>query len=261
MDFDESLKKKLVEVNVSARQLGLSLSDALDFLQKTMEQRVEVLMRFNERISDELAIEYLESLFKERKSLKFVEAVKTKRQNILLKDEERHKIEVRQRNKCALCGKPLHNLNRPHIDHRVPISLHGDNQIENLQILCAKCNLGKGAYLGWPLAAPFYEDQISPRVRFFALSRAKGRCEAQSCMKTWLDSDLSVHQKVRSSRGGRFVLDNLKVLCKEHAKEETEKTFSRFQNIAFKSFPMFHEEESLRDFKLNFKKLARNIDD
>jgi len=261
LDFDESLKKKLDKVGVSAHQLGLSIFDALEFLQKIMEQRVEVLMQFDEKISDELAIEYLEKLLKEEKSLQFLEAVKTRRKNIFLTDEERHVIEVRQRNKCALCGKPLHHVNKPHIDHMVPISLHGDNRIDNLQILCASCNLGKGAYLGWPLAAPFYEDKISARVRFFALSRARGTCEFKGCMKTWLDSELSVRQKVMSGRGGRYVLDNLKVLCRQHAKAETEKIFDRFQNVAVKSFAIFSEEEPFSDFKKNFKKLARSIHD
>lgn len=42
---------------------------------------------------------------------------------------------------CRACGSdgPLH------IDHRVPVSRGGTNDLENLQLLCSACNLSKGA--------------------------------------------------------------------------------------------------------------------
>jgi diadenosine tetraphosphate (Ap4A) HIT family hydrolase len=45
--------------------------------------------------------------------------------------------------RCALCGatKDQHPL---HVDHIVPRSRGGKNTLENLQVLCSRCNLAKG---------------------------------------------------------------------------------------------------------------------
>jgi hypothetical protein len=48
----------------------------------------------------------------------------------------------RERGKCANCGKSTFE-NRYHIDHIIPISGGGTNDIVNLQILCEGCNLQK----------------------------------------------------------------------------------------------------------------------
>ena len=253
----EEVQNKLTEIAVAAEQLGLTILDALDYLQKNFEKRVEILLQFREDLSDEFAIEYLNNLLKRKPSKELLEAVRAKRKKIVLSDHDRHSLEVRQKNKCALCGKPLFRVNKPHVDHIVPISRHGDNSLNNLQILCAQCNLGKGSYLGWPLSAPFYEDRVSAKVRFFALSRAKGKCEIVGCQRSWLDSDLSVHKKIRFSKGGRYVLDNLRILCSQHASEELNTTMLNFRKSAIKCGSKSDEDEYLNVFKRNFKGLSR----
>lgn len=47
-----------------------------------------------------------------------------------------------QRGKCACCGVKL-TVN--HMDHRIPVALGGPNEDWNMQLLCAPCNLSKGA--------------------------------------------------------------------------------------------------------------------
>jgi hypothetical protein len=44
---------------------------------------------------------------------------------------------------CRLCGATPQSGARLHVDHIVPWSLGGETVIENLQILCEPCNIGK----------------------------------------------------------------------------------------------------------------------
>lgn len=50
----------------------------------------------------------------------------------------------RDKEKCVSCGS-TENL---HFDHIIPFSKNGSNDIENIQILCAKCNLKKSNKIG-----------------------------------------------------------------------------------------------------------------
>jgi len=53
-------------------------------------------------------------------------------------------IKEAQRNRCAICHKPLRK-GRYHIDHIMPLARGGSLDSRNLQITCAPCNLRKGA--------------------------------------------------------------------------------------------------------------------
>lgn len=50
---------------------------------------------------------------------------------------------IRRGKNCAICGKH-HNRRDLVIDHRVPTSHGGQDNIENLQLLCIGCSLIKG---------------------------------------------------------------------------------------------------------------------
>lgn len=49
---------------------------------------------------------------------------------------------IHQNGKCAYC---FINMQEYHIDHIMPVSLGGDNDKYNIQLLCPSCNLKKGA--------------------------------------------------------------------------------------------------------------------
>lgn len=48
-----------------------------------------------------------------------------------------------QKKRCAVCREQCDD--KYHVDHIVPIARGGDSSPENLQILCAFCNISKGA--------------------------------------------------------------------------------------------------------------------
>lgn len=48
-----------------------------------------------------------------------------------------------QNGSCAYCGEYLNG--KYHIDHKVPVSRGGTNDLENLQFTCARCNIVKQA--------------------------------------------------------------------------------------------------------------------
>lgn len=56
----------------------------------------------------------------------------------------RFKILERDYFKCAYCGANP-QITSLHIDHKLPVSEGGTNELSNLITACAECNLGKGA--------------------------------------------------------------------------------------------------------------------
>lgn len=57
----------------------------------------------------------------------------------------RYDVFERDGHRCCSCGARVGNGVSLHVDHIIPVSLGGLSKIENLQTLCASCNLGKGA--------------------------------------------------------------------------------------------------------------------
>ena len=48
-----------------------------------------------------------------------------------------------QRGRCSYCGF-THQMGYLEIDHKYPLSRGGGNEINNLQLLCTRCNMRKG---------------------------------------------------------------------------------------------------------------------
>ncbi len=51
--------------------------------------------------------------------------------------------------KCAYCGKPISEKKQGHIDHLMPSSLDGQNNISNRVLSCATCNESEKRDMIW----------------------------------------------------------------------------------------------------------------
>lgn len=96
---------------------------------------------------DETVIEFIEnailkSLPKDVLSQEELKEVNRRRK---ISDATRYAILERAGFKCQCCGsKPLKDNDVVlHIDHIIPHSLGGSDSVDNLQVLCDKCNLSK----------------------------------------------------------------------------------------------------------------------
>ena len=68
-------------------------------------------------------------------------------------------VVARDRGKCAYCHKDISMelLAKPHIDHIIPLSRGGCNDLVNVQLCCETCNLSKGSReLDLPPSIPYY---------------------------------------------------------------------------------------------------------
>jgi 5-methylcytosine-specific restriction endonuclease McrA len=61
-----------------------------------------------------------------------------------LSASRRFDILERDSRKCVVCGRSASDGIVLHVDHIVPVSKGGSNDIVSLQTLCEECNLGKG---------------------------------------------------------------------------------------------------------------------
>ena len=55
----------------------------------------------------------------------------------------RHEVFKRDNYTCQECGATKEDGAKLHIDHIIPVSQGGTDELDNLQTLCDKCNLNK----------------------------------------------------------------------------------------------------------------------
>ena len=152
-------KMKDTSIDVSACELFKKDKIQLRYNQLIKEKQQNILKNVSNINSDllskvekykddnETAIEFIEnailkSLPKEVLTQEELKEI-NRRRNI--KDTTRYSVLERAGFKCQCCGiKPLKNNDVIlHIDHIIPYSLGGSDNIDNLQVLCNKCNISK----------------------------------------------------------------------------------------------------------------------
>lgn len=144
---------------------------------------------------------------------------------------EYRKLRDKQKLRCGICGVSLTD-DEEHLDHRIPFRLVGDvSDGANWQLLCGVCNIGKWSWFSalqptvahnWMYADVDLEERsqggirrmpVSLTLRYSVLAQRR-RCEVLGCEQTPRDSRLHITLRHVS---GLPVIDNLKVLCEQHA--------------------------------------------
>jgi hypothetical protein len=70
-------------------------------------------------------------------------ATKTKRQRTRIPRGLRHEVFKRDNYTCVECGARKSDGAVLHVDHKIPVSRGGTDELSNLQTLCSDCNLNK----------------------------------------------------------------------------------------------------------------------
>jgi 5-methylcytosine-specific restriction endonuclease McrA len=152
-----------------------------------------------------------------------------------LKEAEILHLEQAQCGRCALCGVLLEKKSEPHVDHIVPVSLGGVDDISNFQLLCSRCNLGKSASLHWLMLSPFFDEQPgnapSALLRYAVLQRHGGRCFHNNCDADSSTSELHVVPRIPVAQGGRVIFDNLVVFCSDHLKYHQDEQYKAARRV------------------------------
>jgi 5-methylcytosine-specific restriction endonuclease McrA len=220
------MSSRLTEI---CRKFGISVEDALN--EKAVELELRHFLRCvpNERLRDDQISGFLFEVLGHAPPSGLAESVRLERRGPRLSDSEWSVLERQQHSRCATCGVFLDPLHSPQVDHIVPVASGGKHTLSNFRILCRECNQGKKHFMGWQQAMPFLIDsgRLSPQLRFAVLSRFAGKCQ-KGCGANALTSALVVRQIVPTARGGRWIFDNLTVLCVEcNSKRDRE-----FENAA-----------------------------
>ena len=69
--------------------------------------------------------------------------IKSKRKRTNIPRGMRHEVFKRDNYTCVECGASRDDGATLHIDHKIPVSKGGTDELDNLQTLCSKCNLNK----------------------------------------------------------------------------------------------------------------------
>ena len=146
--IDNNAYKLFKKDNIQARYNQLVKEKQQNILKNVSNINSDLLSKVEKyKKDDETVIEFIEnailkSLPKEALSQEELKEI-NRRRNI--KDTTRYSVLERAGFKCQCCGiKPLKNNDVIlHIDHIIPYSLGGSDNIDNLQVLCNKCNISK----------------------------------------------------------------------------------------------------------------------
>jgi hypothetical protein len=217
-----TLKTALRDIHAAATRMNTSNVKVIT--EKALELRLRHAFRLlpNDSIKDVHFLAYLEEVLGAQPPAGMETCLYPVKRGQRLDPVEYEFLETRQNYRCAVCGAILNRAANPHVDHIFPVSLGGNNDVENLQLLCDRCNLGKSNAIHWLMLNPFFTEaihKVSVRLAYCVFSRDESRCTEQECNETSRSSQLIAITHVPVQRGGRLIFDNLRTVCETHEAE------------------------------------------
>lgn len=150
--LDKTIDSKACELfkkdNIQAKYKQLINEKQKAIIENTSNINYGLICKINKYKSEsETVIEFIENAILKSlpKEVLSCEEIKTINRRRNINDNTRYAVLERAGFKCQCCGmKPLKNNDVIlHIDHIIPYSLGGSDSIDNLQVLCDKCNISK----------------------------------------------------------------------------------------------------------------------
>lgn len=203
-------------LKLAAQTLGVDWEIALEEKAEELEQRNFLRLIPHPKLPAGKIPEFLRMVLGEEPSDDLVKRVEIVPRRRRLSQEEKTAMEVVQNMRCGVCGIVLDKAALPHVDHKVPIALGGSDNVDNMQLLCANCNSGKSALVNWTLGIPYVSRRLTARLRYCVLSRFNSECQEKGCGVNSKFVELFPYPIVLPAYGGRYVFDNLTVLCRKH---------------------------------------------
>lgn len=116
------------------------------FVEKCVIELIKPLIcQVNDKIKNDVKElqKEIDIIYNELDMLRAKSKKKNKSKRRLISGKKRHAVFARDNYRCQICGATVDDGAKLHVDHILPVSKGGTNDITNLQILCEKCNLGK----------------------------------------------------------------------------------------------------------------------
>jgi 5-methylcytosine-specific restriction endonuclease McrA len=226
-----NLDRLLEEVAQVAHEMEMPLEQALTEKRDELRARLFLKCLPNNWLRDRQVPAFLRLVVGGEPPPGLLEQVLPKRRKGALGRERLLQLEKSQLHRCALCGTVLVRASEPQVDHIVPLALGGGNSIDNLQLLCRRCNQGKAGVLGWIVGAQYVKARMDYRMRYCVLARAHGRCEADGCHVSARTATIRPMLRISRARGGRPIFDNLMALCETHVRQWQERERTRILRL------------------------------
>ncbi|WP_374230293.1 HNH endonuclease [Rhodococcus sp. ARC_M12] len=218
-----------------AAKIGYSLDDFLTEKLVEVQGRAFIRLIPAHHLSEQQARAYQHLVLGCEPTDRQIKSTRRQPRTLNISDEERVALERQQNDRCGVCGRFLDAESKPHVDHRWPIALGGEDSLDNLQLLCQGCNLGKGSLPLWQMGIPYLERRMTSRLRYCVLARAAGGCELHECSATVKNSELIPTMIVAAAEGGSSIFDNLMACCTDHQSKIVKKRVGRAELLIQRS--------------------------
>ena len=132
-----SILKHVCIVSSSVYSVSVKLNDPIDpHISIYLSNAIRDILKFSN-----IDLENTEDIYGEQAVRKFFATFAAPKRNV--SPRKRMDVLEKYKFKCAYCGATASDGVTLEVDHVIPVSKGGSNEMDNLQILCKPCNIGK----------------------------------------------------------------------------------------------------------------------